>query len=197
MATSREIGDFLESKLARLLDEYEERIPASIVAQGYEELRFIREAYDSSFVFGKATGLPTPIVTFSVRWRKLKVAKNWDSRRGWAKTTGLGAAVGNTKVLRETATGFYFDLTRVNKRLRNYWKDFNRDKAKGSLLQFKAGVDKRMRDRARRDMEPLVKQILGAAAQMGGSKQVVRVIQKLELPLAKFKRNRAFRSRPI
>lgn len=197
MPTPKELKEFNDTKLRRLIEEYEARLPEIVVKQGREELRMIRDAYDSSFVFARGSGLPTPILTFTERWRSIKAAKAWDSRRGWAKSTGLGAAVSNPAVMRETATGFYFDLTRVNKRIRNYWKDFNRSKAKNSLMQFRVGVQKRMRDRARREMQPLWKAILGRAARTGGNKQVVRVVQRLEMPLQKFKRNRAFRSRPL
>lgn len=194
MASLKQVENFTDVQLTKLLAEYVDAVPEIIQLQGLDELRFIRDAYNASFVYAAGTGLQTPILPFGARWAAIKAAKGWDQRRGWAKATGLGAAVGRKSTMRTTATGFYFDLTRTNKRLRNYWKDFNRIKAKGGLMQFKAGVVNRMRDRVRKELEGLVKRILGRAAKVGGNKQVIKVIQVIDMPFQKFKRNQNFRS---
>lgn len=194
MASLKQVENFTDVQLLKLLTEYEEAVPEIIQLQGLDELRFIRDAYNASFVYAPGTGLQTPILPFGARWAKIKAARNWDERRGWAKATGLGSAVGRKSTMRNTATGFYFDLTRANKRLRRYWKQFNRAKAKGGLMQFKAGVVNRMRDRVRKEIEGLVKRILGRAAKLGGNRQVIKVIQVIDMPFQKFKRNQNFRS---
>ncbi len=194
MASLKQVENFTDVQLLRLIAEYEEAAPAIIQLQGKDELRFIRDAYNASFVYAVGSGLQTPILPFGPRWAAIKAAKNWDERRGWAKTSGLGSAVGAPSTMRTTATGFYFDLTRANKRIRRYWKKFNVDKAKGGLMQFKAGVVNRMRDRVRKELEGLVRRILGRAAKIGGNRKVIKVIQVIDMPFQKFKRNQNFRS---
>lgn len=155
----------MNRKIARLVARFKQGAPATVQNQGYTELRFIRDAFSGSTVFMRGSGRTQALSGFDPKvWGRLKAKMGWDMRRGHAKDSGLSGAVGNPQTLRRTSTGFAYDLTVVDRRLRIYWDTFSKLKAKDSLMQFKAGVNDRMRNVLRKQLEILVKEEFGSAA---------------------------------
>lgn len=165
----------LNRKIAQLVQRVQKGAAETIQNQGYTELRFIRDAYAKSYTFSRKTGRPLQLPNFGKRWKNIKEKNGWDSRRGWAKTSGLGGAVGNPTSMKRTRNGFVYDIVAGSSSVRNYWKSFRTKKRKGkgkglgepnSLMQFKKGVNRRMRDRLRKQIEILAREVFGPSAKV-------------------------------
>lgn len=181
MANLKRRVEIMNNKIQRLAARFKQGAPATVQNQGFTELRFIRDAYNGSTVYLRGSGRAFSLRGFDPKvWGKVKATMGWDMRRGHAKTTGLGSAVGNPSTLRRTTNGFAYDLTVVNARLKNYWETFSITKTRDSLMQFKAGVNDRMRDVLRKQIEILVKEEFGSAAVVlsDGNGVVVQISMK-------------------
>ena len=177
----------IEEKLPQLVEEYRAEVVAELHRQGEIELKHIQEAYQRSVVFLATSGEPAPILPFGPRWRRTKARKSYDQRRGWAKKSGIGGAMTRKSVMRREKNGYRYDITRAAQAPRNYWRDFNRDKAHDSLLKQKAGWQKRHEEAMQKRFAKTGKRILGNAAKLGGKKgraRVLKVVQEMTLNLS-------------
>lgn len=181
MASLKQRLNRLNNKIRRFVQRFEAGAPATVQNQGFTELRFIRDAYNNSTVFLRESGKTFRIEGFEPEWGAVKAAMGWDMRRGWATNTGLGSAVGNPAVMRRTSDGFFYDLNVVNSRIKRYVDTFNREQASDSLMQFKEGVNARMRSVLKKQIQILVKEEFGDTATITDDGKDI----KIELSLKK------------